>query len=174
MKKKVVTLEDYVHKKKDKRKEFISTWVIVLVVLIALLGLFALVVYLIGTNYSGNNGLNDANSSLPDNYVVRVIDGDTFELASGNTVRLICVDAPELGKANSLEAKQYLESLILDKEVRLEKDVSEMDEYRRLLRYAYINNSAEELFVNKEMVNQGYASVWRYSNDTKRCDEIEG
>jgi len=101
--------------------------------------------------------------------VIRVIDGDTFELESGEIVRLICIDAPEKGEAGAEEAAEYLESLILYKEARLEKDVSETDAYGRLLRYAYVNNT----FVNKEMVEKGHASVFRYGNDTRRCDEIE-
>jgi len=117
-------------------------------------------------------------SSFPNNYVTRVIDGDTFELYLKDKVRLICIDAPELGSKGSYEAKEFLESLILDKEVRLEKDISEIDKYGRLLRYAWVNvslgNENQEIFVNKEMVREGYASVFRYGNDTRRCEEIEG
>ncbi|OGJ21572.1 hypothetical protein A3K73_09465 [Candidatus Pacearchaeota archaeon RBG_13_36_9] len=102
--------------------------------------------------------------------VARVIDGDTFELEGGEIVRLICIDAPEQGEEGAEEAKAYVEELILNRIVRLEKDVSETDAYGRLLRYVYTG----DLFVNKEMVSRGYAEVWRYGNDTKKCDEIEG
>lgn len=101
--------------------------------------------------------------------VVNVIDGDTFKIASGETIRLICIDAPELGQAGGNESKSFLESLILGQQVILEKDVSETDDYNRLLRYAYINNT----FINRELVKQCHASVWRYGPDTKLCDEIE-
>lgn len=102
--------------------------------------------------------------------VTRVIDGDTFELASGEKVRLICINTPEQGEEGYEEAKAYLESMILNKTVRLEKDISEKDRYGRLLRYAYTDNR----FINKEMVDNGYAEVFRYGEDLKRCDEIEG
>ncbi|MEK6927908.1 MAG: thermonuclease family protein [Nanoarchaeota archaeon] len=105
-----------------------------------------------------------------DNCVVRVIDGDTFVLRDNSTVRLICVDAPELHSQGGEEAKVFLESLILNKEVRLERDVSDKDEYERLLRYVYLG----DVFVNEELVKSGNADVWRYGNDTARCDEIEG
>lgn len=112
--------------------------------------------------------------TLPNNYVTNVIDGDTFEIASGEKVRLICIDAPEIGKEGSQESKEFLESLILDKEVRLESDIDDKDDYGRLLRYVYVNDSeGNELFINKEIVQQGYASVFRYGEDVKRCGEIE-
>lgn len=47
--------------------------------------------------------------------------------------------------------------------VRLEKDISEVDKYGRLLRYVYV----EDLFVNKYLVEQGYAKVATYPPDVK-------
>ena len=104
--------------------------------------------------------------------VSEVIDGDTFKLSSGETVRLICVDAPEKNTKGYEEAKKFLSDLILNKEVRLEKDVSEIDAYGRLLRYVYLNESGEDIFVNKEIVRAGYGEPWPYGNDTAKCGEI--
>ena len=101
--------------------------------------------------------------------VSKVIDGDTIELNTGKRVRLICIDTPEQGEADWEEAKDYLESLILNKAVQLEKDISETDKYGRLLRYIYI----EDLFVNGEMVKNGYARVFRFPPDTRLCNELE-
>jgi micrococcal nuclease len=110
---------------------------------------------------------------LSDNYVVRVIDGDTFEIYSGEKVRLICVDTPERGEDGFEEATRFLEELVLNKEVRLEKDVSERDKYDRLLRYVFVSASGKEVFVNKEIVKVGYGEIMRVEPDTKLCDEIE-
>jgi len=101
--------------------------------------------------------------------VSRVIDGDTIELSSGEKVRLICIDTPETDEPGFQEAKNYLAGLVLNKEVVLEKDVSETDRYGRLLRYVYLGS----LFVNGELVEKGYAQAYRYPPDTKLCDEIE-
>lgn len=110
---------------------------------------------------------------INENSVLEVIDGDTFKLWNGEIVRLICVDAPEKGKIGYEEAKEFLSFLILSKEVRLEKDVSDKDEYGRLLRYVYvIEKNNDEVFVNKEIVQQGYAEVFIYGNDTAKCGEI--
>lgn len=101
--------------------------------------------------------------------VSRVIDGDTIELSNGETVRLICIDTPETDEPGYQEAKNYLKNLALGKSVRLEKDVSEVDRYGRLLRYVYLG----DLFVNGELVKNGYAELYRYPPDIALCDELE-
>lgn len=62
--------------------------------------------------------------------------------------------------------------MILDKEVRLEKDVSETDKYGRLLRYVWVDFLEEEVFVNKEIVKEGYGVVFEYGEDVELCGEI--
>lgn len=56
--------------------------------------------------------------------VINVIDGDTFTLLDGSNVehkiRLEGVDAPEEGQDSYEEAKKWLSSLLLDKEVTVE------------------------------------------------------
>ncbi len=84
--------------------------------------------------------------------VSRIIDGDTIVLNTDERVRLICIDTPEQGEAGYQEAKDYLTSLVLGKSVLLEKDVSEIDMYGRLLRYVYL----EDLFVNGELVKKWF------------------
>jgi micrococcal nuclease len=105
-------------------------------------------------------------------YVSEIIDGDTFRMSDSETIRLICVDAPEKGKEGYEDAKNFLSHLVLYNQVRLEKDVSETDEYGRLLRYVYVNFSGREIFVNQELVKEGYADLFPYGNDTRRCSEI--
>ena len=51
----------------------------------------------------------------------------------------------------------------------MKKDVTEIDRYGRLLRYVYLDS----LFVNGELVEKGYAELYRYPPDIALCDELE-
>jgi len=92
-----------------------------------------------------------------------VIDGDTLKTKDGKSIRLIGINAPEIGEPCSLEAKKKLEELIIGKRLRLEKDVGDKDEYGRLLRYVY----ADDLFVNAEMIKIGLARFEEVEPNTK-------
>jgi micrococcal nuclease len=92
-----------------------------------------------------------------------VIDGDTFKTKDGKSIRLIGINAPEIGEPCSLEAKKKLEELIIGKKLRLEKDVGDKDVYGRLLRYVY----SDDLFVNAEMVKVGLARFEEVEPNTK-------
>lgn len=87
--------------------------------------------------------------------VDRVIDGDTFTLTDGQKVRLIGVNAPEKGQPMADAAKTKLESLLLEKSVDLQFDVTKSDQYGRLLAYVYVENT----FVNEELVKSGLSVV---------------
>ncbi|QBL10998.1 thermonuclease family protein [Campylobacter helveticus] len=97
--------------------------------------------------------------------VSRVIDGDTIELLVKQEdikqspkikVRLFGIDAPEKKQAFGKEAKEYLSSLILDKEVIL--IINDKDKYQRTIGTILLN----EKDINKEMVKNGYA--WAYES----------
>jgi len=95
--------------------------------------------------------------------VLTVIDGDTIELENKQNVRLIGINAPEAGKTCYSEAKSKLEDLTKGKIVKLEKDVDDKDQYGRLLRYVYVDDT----FVNLEMVRLGLAHKYEYGSNTK-------
>jgi len=115
------------------------------------------------------------NSSQKDNeknqsfLVTYIFDGDTFEINSKEKVRLICINTPEKDEEYYEEAKNYLEKLILEKNVELISDISDRDKYGRLLRYVYV----EGVFVNEKIVQEGYAKMYEYKPNTKLCPIIE-
>jgi len=102
--------------------------------------------------------------------VTYIVDGDTLDVDTGERVRLICIDTPERGEYYYSEAKEYLKSLTLNKEVDLVKDISETDRYGRLLRYIYLTDGT---FVNELMVRNGYARAYPYNPDTTLCPQIQ-
>lgn len=97
--------------------------------------------------------------------VTKVIDGDTIRIQTGQTVRLIGIDTPEITRIECFgkEATQKATELLLDKQVRLEKDVSETDRYDRILRYVWVGDE----LINETLVKQGFARSYRYPPDTK-------
>jgi len=101
--------------------------------------------------------------------VIKVIDGDTIVVAGGYKVRYIGINAPEKGEAYYLEAYQANQRLVVGKKVRLEKDISDRDKHGRLLRYVYVDN----IFVNAELVRQGYARARSYPPDIKYQSYLE-
>jgi micrococcal nuclease len=103
--------------------------------------------------------------------VVDVVDGDTIKVdISGAiyTVRYIGIDTPETVHPTvpiewmGPEASAANKDLVAGKEVVLERDVSETDQYGRLLRYVWIDGGDAWLLVNLELVRLGFAnaSTW--------------
>lgn len=113
--------------------------------------------------------------------VTKVIDGDTIEIESGQKVRYIGVDTPEVsinnrkGDCYGEEAKTKNKELVEGKMVRLEKDVSEVDKFGRLLRYVYVyrpnslpaGRQGKEIFINEYLVMEGYAFSATFPPDVK-------
>jgi micrococcal nuclease len=99
--------------------------------------------------------------------VIRVIDGDTFEIETGERVRLLGINTPELNDFYGREAKEYLQTLVEGKLVTLEADhiSSDKDIYNRLLRYVILNGSD----INKQLILDGYAFAYtKYGFDKEK------
>lgn len=104
--------------------------------------------------------------------VVRVIDGDTIVVAIDGLeyrVRYTGIDTPETVdprkpvECYGREASQRNRELVEGRTVELEKDVSETDQYDRLLRYVWVDGE----MVNAVLVDEGYAMVVTYPPDVK-------
>lgn len=106
--------------------------------------------------------------------VERVGDGDSFELQGGERVRLLQVDAPELGEGECYaeQATELLRALLRPGEaVELEADpaLDDTDRYGRLLRYVI----ADGVNLNVELVRQGAAAPYFRSGEEGRyADEL--
>lgn len=69
-------------------------------------------------------GYKESQVLFPKEAVVEeILDGDTFKLAGGRTVRMVGIDDPSRGEKDWGEAKEYLVDLIEQEQVRLEYDV---------------------------------------------------
>lgn len=101
--------------------------------------------------------------------VTQVLDGDTVVINNGTKVRYIGIDAPELqkgekaGECFASESTTRNAKLVLGKQVRLKPDVSDTDQYGRLLRYVYVGD--EDTSVNEVLVREGLAVARSYPPD---------
>ena len=106
--------------------------------------------------------------------VLFVIDGDTLTVAlsdgRSDTVRLIGINTPEAGECFADDATDVLIGLAPPgSHVGLTFDVSDTDQFDRLLRYVWVG----EMSVNEELVRRGAAFARRYPPDTAMADRLE-
>jgi endonuclease YncB( thermonuclease family) len=104
--------------------------------------------------------------------VTRIIDGDTIDVSIDGQiyrVRYIGMDTPERGMPFFSEATEANRQLVGGQTVILVKDVSETDRYNRLLRYVYLANG---VFVNADLVRQGFAQIATYPPDVAHQAEF--
>jgi micrococcal nuclease len=104
--------------------------------------------------------------------VVRVTDGDTIRVRIEGreyAVRYIGIDTPETVDPRQdvqcfgREASAFNTQLVAGRVVELEKDVSETDQFGRLLRYVHVDGA----MVNEQLVRQGYARASSYPPDVR-------
>lgn len=105
------------------------------------------------------------NAQILQGKVIGVMDGDTIKILTSNKkqykIRLSNIDAPEKRQAYGNKSKWFLSDLIYRKNVTVQ--YSKRDRYGRVIGRVYLGN----MDINKEMVQNGYAWVYRrYSKDT--------
>lgn len=126
--------------------------------------------------------------------VTKVFDGDTFEVEiSGKRekVRMLGIDTPEKYDSDKLDrdsertkkdkeiirrlgnlSSDFTVRLIGGKKVKLAADTKgdQTDKYGRLLRYVYLEDGT---FVNKKIIEDGYATSFRRFKVSKEKEFIE-
>jgi micrococcal nuclease len=104
-----------------------------------------------------------------------VCDGDTIILESGERIRYLGIDAPEVNhdrvKADCFgeSARKMNSDLVLHKRVLLQYDRERIDRYGRFLAYVIL---ADGSCANLEMLRSGGACVFRTSHDFRRLEEF--
>lgn len=151
------------------------------------LGLIILLIgFFIVQKFTDSDKASDKNEKSG-NYitVIRVVDGDTFELENKERVRLLGIDTPEKYESKKLDkdattsgmdkktvkklgqlASNYVKGFVEGKRVRLERDPTndDKDRYGRLLRYVYLEDGT---CVNAKIIQDGYAQVYESFPITK-------
>lgn len=121
--------------------------------------------------------------------VVKVVDGDTLKLSSGEKVRLIGIDTPEAYYGDKLvrdskrsgkdvktimalgrKASAFTKDLCLNKRVRLEYDAEKRDRYGRSLAYVFLEDGT---FINAKIIEEGYAQIMTIPPNVKYAGQFQ-
>lgn len=116
--------------------------------------------------------------------VTKITDGDTIKIDLEEeevSVRLLGIDSPESNHPSipvecfAKEAKDKLKRLLDGNEIRFEYDTEQgdKDRYGRHLMHIWIRKGDSDLFVNKHMVENGYAEAYREQPSTYLDELIE-
>ncbi len=152
-----------------KQKQLVNTNKLVLVPATLLVALLS---FLGGTQYEKQikdilqqpNISTTAVRNLPTKEKVkRVIDGDTIELANGQIVRYVGVNAPNNGEPFEEEATEANTKLVQNKTITLEYDTYTSDRFGRVLAYPVV----DEKNVVVELTKKGLVRVTLYEDRRK-------
>jgi endonuclease YncB( thermonuclease family) len=106
--------------------------------------------------------------------LLRVVDGDTIRVmlnGEDTPVRYIGIDTPEPDdpdpdqRALADAATAANAALLEGHELILERDVSDVDTFGRILRYVWIDDGGDLTLVNRELVRRGFATASSYPPD---------
>jgi len=95
--------------------------------------------------------------------ITAVHDGDTVTTASGEKIRLACIDAPEVtnnkhGKKDPIggpAAQKWLSDLVLNKDIKIERVTKDL--YGRTVGRLFLSDGTE---INQQAVSTGHAVVY--------------
>jgi len=170
---KIKKLREFMKKKKN--KSLLKILLGILVVLISFLGI------LLGVDF-GSDEFNSSETTRVE--VIEVIDGDTIRVRDLETddifrVRYLGIDTPELDGLGyetcfADEAMEKNEELVLDQRLMLEFDRDKYDRFGRTLAYVYTldEDGEKDVFVNLELLQEGYARFYLDKQNTLRQDEL--
>lgn len=107
--------------------------------------------------------------------VAYIFDGDTFRTRSGERIRLLGINTPEVAhndqreQAYAREAKRRLTQLIMGKSVQLQLDREKRDKYGRTLAQVYLRDGR---WVNNILVTEGLAHVYTFAPNFHWADAL--
>jgi micrococcal nuclease len=97
---------------------------------------------------------------------IKVIDGDSVVLKSGEDVRFIGIDTPEEEEPFFKEAMKANQEMLKTGEIVLEYDIDRQDKWGRTLAYVWVDS----LLVNAELIKRGLAWVYSHRPNLKYRD----
>ena len=135
-----------------------------------------------------NNTQNSENEEIEfqEAYVTKIIDGDTIGVTIDGKyykVRFIGINCPEYTKEiepYGKEATEYTNEKLYNKTIYLQKDITDTDDYDRLLRYIWLEKvdtideeSVKNYLFNYDLVAKGLAQSNYYKPNVTLQDYLE-
>lgn len=131
-----------------------------------------------GPESAENDSVDNSQVNRFNGKVMNVVDGDTmdiqFENGKEERVRLVLVDTPETKHPTKPvqpfgpEASAFTKEMLTGKNVQVELDVQERDQYGRILAYVYIDGK----MINELLLEKGLARVAVFPPNTRYVDEF--
>ena len=99
--------------------------------------------------------------------VIKVVDGDTFDVEGIGRIRLADVNTPEMDTEEGREAKEYVRGLCYHKRVYLDiDDLYVTGKYGRIIAVVYVPyNKTHYVNLNQLLLQEGYAEARGYPNE---------
>ena len=99
--------------------------------------------------------------------VIKVVDGDTFDVEGIGRIRLADVNTPEMDSKEGREAKEYVKGLCYHEKVYLDiDDLYVTGKYGRIIAVVYVPyNETHYVNLNQLLLQEGYAEARDYRNE---------
>ena len=134
---------------------------------IALMLLFMLItVPVIANSYVWKEPLNTTKFG-ESGIVIKVVDGDTFDVEGIGRIRLADINTPEIDTEEGKEVKEYVKGLCYQKKVYLDiDDLYITGKYGRIIAVVYLPyNETHYVNLNQLLLKEGYAEARDYPNE---------
>jgi endonuclease YncB( thermonuclease family) len=112
------------------------------------------------TTTQASTTLAPTTTTVPAVFAAKVVDGDTLTINTGENIRIVGIDTPEVGQCGYVEASDRLTALLTGKTLTLTPGAqTDKDKYDRLLRYVDVDGTD----VGLTLIQEGLA-IARYDS----------
>ncbi len=93
--------------------------------------------------------------------ISRIVDGDTIHDGSGDSIRLVLVNSPEMNTDEGKESKKYLESICpVGSTIHVDEDDNQLEEsHGRMIAKVYCNEDTDSL--NQKIIENNHGTIYQ-------------